>query len=112
MSPAEIAARLTPAQRKALDELREPGFRSLRPGHNLHAAIEIATDEGAPAFCDGRDLETLHRIGVAQAVEDDPLPVLGGPHHEAGDLDATHRWTLTPLGLAVRAVLEGEKGDG
>jgi hypothetical protein len=109
MTPAEIAARLTEAQKRALEDISPPGIRSLRPGHNLLGDVEFAATPDGPFRFDALDLETLHRLGVAEAIDaEEELEVFGGPHLYAGTLIATHRYTLTALGQAVRAIIEKE----
>lgn len=101
---AQIAGRLTPEQRKALEYLEAGGCLSLRPYHNLHGDIAGMTPDGNDVDPDwsGRTLDALHRMGLACAYPDDgPVTVANGPHPEVGDVEADHRWEWTPLGAAV-----------
>ncbi len=109
-TPAEIARRLSPAQRRAVPMLEWPGFRALRPGHNLNGEVSFDNPDMPDAF-DGDDLEMLHRLGLATAVPaKEPLMVRGGPHAEAGEVVATHRYVLSDLGIQVRAALLAMEG--
>lgn len=91
MTPAEIAARLTPARRRAL--LWLPG------------------DGSAQSTVYANHTYGLWSYQLAQACR--RMVQLGLVHRTAAS-STTPRimWNLTPLGLAVRAVLETEQSDG
>lgn len=95
MSPAEIAARLTPAQQRALlcdvVEMYGPMNAPNLGGHNWGWSGGGGVKMTAPTA------RALVRLGLREWHRDKyPLGY----------------YRLTPLGAAVRAVLEKEMGDG
>lgn len=104
-----IASHLTRSQRYALSDVRHPGLMGLRPYDNLSDDVGFVYDphdENEVPEYSGRDLDALHRLGLAQAIAVvDTLVVFGGEHEEVGELEATHRWTITELGLSVLALV-------
>lgn len=81
MTPAEIAARLTPAQKRALLWLPIDGSVSSTRCHWSHT--------GSMVWLAGRCAAEKHIVGE------------NGPGNDC-------RWRLTPLGQAVRAIVEQE----
>jgi hypothetical protein len=106
MTPGEIARGLSKAQREALRLVGETKLTALRPGHNLWPETIVEHFRGP---IEGTDIDCLHRLGLADAVAA-KAPGFIGKHDDPdiGEVFAEWDWFLTPLGLAVRAILEQE----
>lgn len=102
MTAEEIAAKLTPAQKRAV--LFVPPAWGLPEGHNAWPLVEY--DSSPPV--EGGVVNECLRLGLlaSRRSSDRHGPTLYGDVED--DPDITQEWEIdhTPLGLAVRAILE------
>jgi hypothetical protein len=103
-TPQEIARGLTRAQREAINLIGRNGLLGLRPNDNMWPVVKFLHPKLLETF-GGEDVDYLYRAGLADASLTKTGKSIGFSNLVDAEIIVRWDWKLTPLGLAVRAIL-------
>lgn len=105
-----MAGRLSEAQRRGM--LAWKNCRAVGPTSNLlydFAITNVWGEISSGMACGAEEFPELLRLGLLAC---EPCVAISKAHPQGLEVDLDHFWSLTPLGLAMRARLEKHNGAG